>query len=87
MNANLNAEELAEKLFVKNISPMTPLGEIVFAEKRHAAAFAIRKVAQPIADQRDELLAAFEGLVARLEFDGKKLPKARALIAKCTQKA
>lgn len=56
--SKLNAEELAKKLFVKNISPMTPLGETVFAEQRRAAAIAIREVAQPIADQRDELLEA-----------------------------
>jgi len=44
------------------------------------------EAAQPIANQRDELLLAFEGLVARLELDGRQLTKARALIAKCTQK-
>jgi len=85
MNTKLNAEELAAKLFVKNISPMTLLGETVFSEQRRAAAFAIREIAQPIADQRDELLKAFEGLVARLELDGKHLPEARAMIARYIQ--
>ena len=84
MSSKLNEWKLAAMLFPNNISPMTTLGETILAEQRRAAAFAIREVAQPIANQRDELLVAFEGLVARIELDGKELPKARAIIAKCT---
>jgi hypothetical protein len=53
MNTKLNDEELAAQWPIKF--------------QRDAYAAAIRKVAQPIADERDELREALEGLAERID--------------------
>jgi len=76
MSTKLNAGKIA-----RDRDPQWMTG---FEELAYAAA--IREVAQPIADQRDELLDALVGLVARCESMGWETSKARAAITKCTPK-
>jgi hypothetical protein len=83
MSNKLNAEELAAKRWPE--SGPTVGHAIVDDSKREAYAEAIREVAQPIADERDELREALK-LCLESSFDG-PMPyyareKASAILAK-----
>jgi CHASE3 domain sensor protein len=61
MSTKLNAEELAAKRYGIVNDDQTPFGSQMMswdANKANGYAAAIREVAQPLADQRDELLEA-----------------------------
>ena len=65
MSTKLNAEELAAKRYGIVNDDQTPFGSQMMswdANKANGYAAAIREVAQPIADQRDELLEALTDL-------------------------
>jgi hypothetical protein len=88
MSTKLNAEELAAK---------RKFNSLWDDDMERAYAAAIREVAQPIADQRDELLEALkriERLMTSMQPMGyftnaewsNRLEAARAALAKCTPK-
>jgi len=97
MSTKLNAEELAAKRWPdtqaqKNRWNGTVKYMVNRGRERKAYAAAIREVAQPIADQRDELLRVLDRFVRYTdchrmnEVEEDIANEARAAIAKCTPK-
>lgn len=96
MSHKLNAEELAAKRY-PNPTAMIPQPDGTFLNINHSAtayAAAIREVAQPIADERDELREAIAelhdaALDAREYIAGKRSPNDTLVInlTDCTAKA
>ena len=93
MSTKLNAEELAEKRWPE--SGPTVGHAIVDDSKREAYTAAIREVAQPIADERDELRNALENCLWVLDgtvaasrntiADDEVLRNGKAILAKYTK--
>ena len=96
MSTKLNAEELAAKRYPLGDSYIHPVAGWTkdVPKERDGYAAAIREVAQPIADQRDELLEALNAAYYVLmdgtldancdSYKRDARQKARAAIAKCT---
>jgi len=87
MSTKLNAEELAAKRYPGN--PTSTVKTIIAADKAEGYSLAIREVAQPLADQRDELLEALDVAMKSLATYGPHPiieMQARSAIAKCTPK-
>ena len=89
MSTKLNAEELAAKRYQP--VPGSTILTIIGIDKAEGYAAAIREVAQPIADQRDELLGALNYLMSVTGTDDNDewtgaWEDALEAIAKCTPK-
>jgi len=87
MSTKLNAEELAAKRSQDHTEPDAVIGVTPWQFTRLAYAAAIREVAQPIADERDELREALLDLLDdKAQLPGKPrysaMANARAILAK-----
>ena len=87
MSNKLNAEELAAKRY-PNPTAMIPQPDGTFLNINHSAtayAAAIREVAQPIADERDEYREALEDVVSAwvdADLDGSNVRAINIILAK-----
>ena len=95
MSTKLNAEELAAKRYQDHTEPDAVIGVTPWQFTRLAYAAAIREIAQPIADERDELrealedvLEGWETMISAYGYDPAQEPegsinqRARAVLAK-----
>ena len=91
MSTKLNAEELAAKRYPA--VPISTVLTIIAADKAEGYAAAIREVAQPIANQRDELLQIVLDIMATPVPDASYhwlsdngfTDRINAIVDKCTQ--